>query len=98
MEENVKINNDSVLNLGSCGLVVMFSRSWVKILALDTGWTFFHINCCKNCNIFLKDRKICEKEAGVICHFLKMTPLKKALSLCKAHSHDCRHSASVYSK
>ena len=46
-------------------------RSWVWILAPDTGRTFFHINCCKNCFVCLKRPKINEKEA-MMAHFLKV--------------------------
>ena len=43
-----------------------FKRLWVQIPAPYTGWTFFTLICCKNCNnVFLKRRKIIEKEAGV---------------------------------
>ena len=31
----------------------------------DTGWIFFHIYCCKNCNVCLIRPKINEEEAGV---------------------------------
>ena len=41
----------------------MFQRSWVRIPAPYTGWTFF--TYCKNCNVCLKRPKINEKEAGV---------------------------------
>ena len=44
----------------------MFKRSWVRIPALDTGWTFFELICSKNCNdvCLKKTWKIDEKEAG----------------------------------
>ena len=45
----------------------MFWRSWVRILALYTGWTwqFFTLICCNNCIVCLKRPKINKKEAGV---------------------------------
>ena len=48
----------------------MFERSWVRILALYTGWTFFTLICCKNCTVCLKRPKINEKGPG-LTHFLK---------------------------
>ena len=40
------------------GRRLMFQRLRVRILALYTGWTFFHIPiCCKICNVCLKGRK-----------------------------------------
>ena len=63
---------------GSPGLVVMgtgkrltFQRSWVRIPAKYTGWTFFTYNCCKNCNDCFKRLKINNKEAGVGPFFKK---------------------------
>ena len=51
----------------------MFVRSWVKIPAPYTKWTFFTLICCKNCtDVCLKRPKINEKEAG-LAHFLKKT-------------------------
>ena len=44
--------------------------SWVRIPAQYTGWTFFTFDCCKNC-IFLKKKKINEKEAGDVTFFKK---------------------------
>ena len=41
------------------------SRLWVRIPALNAGWTFFTLICCKNCIVCLKRPKINEKEAGV---------------------------------
>ena len=54
---------------GSPGLVVMggdlySERSWVRIPAPYTGWTFFTWVCCINCNVCLKRPKINAKEAG----------------------------------
>ena len=46
------------------GKRLTFQRSWVRIPALYTGWTFFTYICCKNRNVFLKRPKN-EKEAGV---------------------------------
>ena len=40
------------------GRRLMFWRSWVLILVLFTGWTFFTYNCHKNCNVCLKRTKI----------------------------------------
>ena len=45
------------------GKRLTFRRSWVRIPAPYTGWTFF--TYCKNCNVCLKRPKINEKEAGV---------------------------------
>ena len=49
------------------GRRLTFQRSWVRIPALHTGWTFFHIPifAVKICNVCLKRPKINEKEAGV---------------------------------
>ena len=47
------------------GKRLTFQRSWVRIPAQYTGWTFFTYICCKNCNVCLKRPKINEKEAGV---------------------------------
>ena len=53
--------NLSVYNFfmgGIPGLVVMgqlvFKRSWVRIPAPYTGWTFVTFICCKNCVVCLK--------------------------------------------
>ena len=43
----------------------MVERSWVRILALYTGWTFFTLICCKNCIVCLKRLNKKEKEADV---------------------------------
>ena len=42
----------------------MLKRSWVRIPAPYTGWTFFTFNCCENCNVLFEKTKINEKEAG----------------------------------
>ena len=47
------------------GKRLTFRRSWVRIPAPYTGWTFFTYICCKNCNVCLKRLKINEKEAGI---------------------------------
>ena len=47
------------------GKRLMFQRSWVWFLALNTGWTFFTFIFCKNCKACLKRPKINQKEAGV---------------------------------
>ena len=50
------------------GRRLTFKRSWVRILAPYTGWTFGHfftLICCKICIVCLKRPKISEKEAGV---------------------------------
>ena len=39
------------------GKRLVFRRSWVRILTLYTGWTFFTFICCKNCDVCLKKRK-----------------------------------------
>ena len=44
------------------GLQLMFKRSWVRIPAPYTGWTFFTLIRCKNCIFCLKHSKINEKE------------------------------------
>ena len=54
------------------GRRLTFRRSWVRIPAPYTGWTFF--TYCKNCNVCLKRPKINEKEAGVGPFFLKKQP------------------------
>ena len=50
------------------GRRLMLRRSWVQIPAPYTGWTFFtfigHFFVVKNCNAFLKIKKINQKEAG----------------------------------
>ena len=43
----------------------MFERSWVCILELYTGWTFFTLIYCEKIIVCLKRSKINEKEAGV---------------------------------
>ena len=43
---------------------LMFWRSWVRILALYTGWTFSAFVCCKKIKGCLKRPKINEIEAG----------------------------------
>ena len=44
------------------GRRLMFQRSWVRISALYTGWTFFTYICCKNWNdVCLKRPKINNK-------------------------------------
>ena len=55
------------------GRRLMFQRSWVRIPAPDTGWTwhFFTLICCKNCIVCLKRPKINEKEAEVGPFFKK---------------------------
>ena len=54
------------------GKRLTFRRSWVRIPALYTGWTFFTYICCKNCNDACLERpKINEKEAGVGPFFYK---------------------------
>ena len=55
------------------GRQLMFERSWVRILAPYTGWTFFTLICCKNCVVCLKRPKINEKEARVGPIFFKTT-------------------------
>ena len=53
------------------GRRLTFWRLWVWIPVPYTGWTFFHINCCKIVLMFVWKRpKINEKEAG-LAHFLK---------------------------
>ena len=49
------------------GRRLTFQRSWVRILAPDTGctWHIFTLICCKNCIVCLKRPEINEKEAGV---------------------------------
>ena len=51
----------------------MFRRSWDRIPAPCSWWTFI---CCKKCNVGLKKTKICEKEAGD-------GPFKKQIFPCK---------------
>ena len=58
------------------GKRLTFQRSWVRIPAPYTGWTFF--TYCKNCNVCLKRPKINKKEAGV-GPFL----IKKNMIVCK---------------
>ena len=48
------------------GWWLMFERSWVRIPAKYTGWTFFTLICCKNCIVCLKRPK---KRPG-LAHFL----------------------------
>ena len=47
------------------GRNLMFQRSLVQFPASYAGWTFFISNCCKNCNVCLKRRKINKKEAMI---------------------------------
>ena len=60
MDKMVPITNCPGLGLepwsSGNGRRLMFQRLWVRILALYTGWTFFHIPiCCKICNVVRKD-------------------------------------------
>ena len=41
-----------------------FKSLWVRIPAPDTGWTFFTLYYCKNCNVCLKKTENKWKEAG----------------------------------
>ena len=60
----------------------MLRRSWVKIPALDTRWTFFTFICRKNCVVCLKRPKINKKKPGVdnlkkqLDKALKLIPVK----------------------
>ena len=65
-------NKDSIYSIfgrepwsSDYGRRLTFWRSWVRILVLYTGWTFFHINLLQNCtDVYLKNNpKINEKEA-----------------------------------
>ena len=49
----------------------MLERSWIQILALYTGWTFFTLICCENCIVCLKRPKRMEKGDGIGPFFLK---------------------------
>ena len=58
MEMRRKLNQSSILSIFGAGALVQWlweetyvKRSWVRIPALYTGWKFFHIYCCKNCNV-----------------------------------------------
>ena len=64
------------------GWQLMFKRSWVQIPVPNTGWTFFTLVCCKNCNVCLKRPKINEKEAGdgQLKNFVYFTFFKKVNS------------------
>ena len=58
------------------GRRLTIQRSWVRIPAPYTGWTwhFFTLICCKNCNnVCLKRPKINEKESRVGPFFFKKT-------------------------
>ena len=41
------------------------TKSWVRIPALYTGWAFFTLICCKNCNVCLKRRWLTKKRPGL---------------------------------
>ena len=47
------------------GRRLMSRRSWVRIPAPYTGWTFFSYILYKNCNVCLKKMKINEKEVRI---------------------------------
>ena len=53
------------------GRRLTFQRSWVRIPAPDTGWTFFTLICCKNCIVCLKRPKINEKKEAEVGPFKK---------------------------
>ena len=56
------------------GKRLTFRRSWVRITAPYTGWTFFTYICFKNCNdVCLKRPSTNEKEAGIGPFFFKKT-------------------------
>ena len=44
----------------------MFQRSWVRTAATYTGWTFFTILCCKNCNVCMKRRSKLKRGRGYL--------------------------------
>ena len=54
VESNLSTNCASTTTLTLHGLVVMFRRLWVRIVASFTGWTFI---CCKKINVCSKRRK-----------------------------------------
>ena len=54
------------------GKRLMFRTSWVRFLALYTGWTIFHVYLMYNCNVCLKRPKLNKKEA-------RIGPLKKLI-------------------
>ena len=60
------------------GSRLTFQRSWVRIPAPDTGWTFFTLICCKNCIVCLKRPKIKTKKRPGLAQFLKINVLYKS--------------------
>ena len=52
------------------GRRLMFQWLWVRILAPYTRWTFFHIFCCKNCNVCFKRQNKWKRGRGLTI-FLK---------------------------
>ena len=55
--------------------IVIIRRSWIRILVLDTGWTFFTLICCKICSVCLKRLKKVNKSP-------RMAYLKKSTWKC----------------
>ena len=58
------------------GRRLMYRRSWVRIPAPYTGWTFFTIICCKYYIVHLKRSKINEEEAGDVLFHKNMMKWK----------------------
>ena len=56
------------------GRRLIFQRSWVRIPAPYTRWTFFTFICCENFNVCWKDENK-QKEAGVGQFFFFKKPL-----------------------
>ena len=54
---SAKVKTDRLSSPSGYGRRLMYWRSWIRIPALFTGWTFFTYFCCKNCNVCLQRRK-----------------------------------------
>ena len=66
--ENRKKNELKQNTSSGLGRRSMFKRSWVRIPATDTRWTFFTFICCKVFIVCLKRPKINKKRSGIY-HF-----------------------------
>ena len=68
-EKGIKRKKDRAGALVGYGRRLTFKRLWVRIPVPDTGWTFFPIYCCKNCNVCLKRPKINNKRGRELSIF-----------------------------
>ena len=80
-QESKKLVNGREPWSSGYGSRLTFQRSWVRIPAPDTGWTFFTLICCKNCIVCLKRPKINKKEAGVGPIFKKLVNTSRGYNM-----------------